>query len=340
MVGFWLRLFASIMLVALACVVSAQAFGNIRHGAMIAFASEQDTNAYNIFLLDVAWGTLAQVTKGDTTSSPAWSHDGQTLAWLQGGANATFWAMDMPLSTPYPLTPLLISAPHLAWSPTDSQFLFEKTASTGWKNIILMNALTGEWRNLTENNQHHETSPSWENGGQRFVFNFRDGVGHERVAIYDLATSTSTVISDEQSVYPSWSPNGAMIAYLATYRTQPKWTFYEVATGVDWSYFSAIPIDYVQARWSSDSQKVAFGLNSGEIKILEVTTGKIQDITPRNTYDISPSWSPDGRYLVLVENTNRRRETKLVIVDIQTGDRQQVTFSGRLGADRMPVWRP
>jgi Tol biopolymer transport system component len=336
----WLRVVASVMLGAVACVVIAQAFGMVRQGAMLAFASEQDTNDYSIFLLDVDWGTIAQVTYGDTTSSPAWSHDGQTLAWLQGGANATFWAMDMPLSAPYPLTPLLISAPHLAWSPTDNQFLFEKTASTGWKNIILLNAQSGEWRNLTENNQHHETSPSWEPSGQRFVYNFRDGVGHERVAIYDLATGTSTVISDEQSVYPSWSPDGNIIAFIATYRTEPKITFYEVATGVDWSYFSAIPIDYAQVRWSPDSQKVAFGLNNGEIKILEVMTGKTQSMTPRNSYDLSPSWSPDGRYLVVVENTNRRRETKLVIVDMQTGKRHQVTFAGRLGADRMPVWRP
>lgn len=63
---------------------------------------------------------------------------------------------------------------------------------------------------------------------------------------------------------------------------------------------TSTPGDYVTPRLSPDGRRIAYGVVYGQqirLETLDLSTGVRQRITPQDTSEADPAWSPDGKYL-------------------------------------------
>ncbi len=100
------------------------------------------------------------------------------------------------------------------------------------------------------------------------------------------------------------------------------------------------PWDDINPAISPDGQTVAFASNrSGywDIYLLNLSSGGITRLTDSLTYDASPAWSPDNKWLVYETYNNDNLDIKIQSILVPT-DTIQLTTSP--AADFSPVWSP
>jgi TolB protein len=100
------------------------------------------------------------------------------------------------------------------------------------------------------------------------------------------------------------------------------------------------PWDDIDPAISPDGQTVAFASNrSGywDIYLLNLSSGGITRLTDTLTYDASPAWSPDNKWLVYETYSNDNLDIKIQSILTLT-DTIQLTTS--TAADFSPVWSP
>jgi Tol biopolymer transport system component len=339
MLGLVLRVYLVLMGLLGAGVMLVMLVGHQLPTDMLVFTSDRDGSTHQIYIMDVNRELIVRLSNnGNTNTSPRWSRDGRVLAWLQGGDNATFWAYTFGETQAQPLTDLLISAPTIAWSPNEHSFLFERTAPNGWKNILLLDATTQTVTALTDNNRLHESAPSWSADGTQFVYSYQDNVANNRVAIFDIASTQSTNLSEDEAVFPSWSPNGEWIAYITEIGANQSVVIMHLDGTARREITVSQAITYVQPVWSPNSQKVLFEAE-GILYLYHMENATTTVLTPNFLSHVSPSWSSDSVRIVVAENSAQRPETRLVVINTDTQERTQITH-GRFNADRMPDWRP
>jgi serine/threonine protein kinase/Tol biopolymer transport system component len=117
---------------------------------------------------------------------------------------------------------------------------------------------------------------------------------------------------------PHWSPDGTQIAYVDIQPGRPWKTFLISAQGGAPQEMLAENEPQVDATWSPDGKKVAFGRFGGSapefqiISIIDLITHQVSTV-PGSKGLYSPRWSPDGRYLAALNADS----SKLVIFDFK-----------------------
>lgn len=101
---------------------------------------------------------------------------------------------------------------------------------------------------------------------------------------------------------PAWSPDGKTIAYITQEGPQHQLALLDLTTGqVSFRSLGDGGAAYERPVWSPDSKKIAFASNRLELSILDLATGKITFVargTRRGQIALTPSWSPDSKWLV------------------------------------------
>jgi TolB protein len=258
---------------------------------------------------------------------PAWSPDGQEIAWNHAG---TIWLMGADGGGQHPLAQGARPESAPRWSPSGSTLAFESGDS-----ISLIERDGSNQRRLVTG-----ALPAWSPDGTRLAFvrgnDLRlvgaDGSGEQRLTndalpisrpdwspdgrtlvvarggdlyLVDVATGlqrdlTPGTRSDSD---PVWSPDGTRIAFAGyTGDWPPRWIYTIEENGAALRQVTAgDEADDLEPAWSPDGQRIAYsaGWSFGREQVWVVNAdGSRKRMLKTPSYSAEPAWSPDGKTIV------------------------------------------
>jgi Tol biopolymer transport system component len=259
--------------------------------------------------------------------TPAWSHDGARLAWIYHGNLWTIHAdgtRDRQLATGASLP---------TWSPDDARLVFEHAEANGKHGVFRVDTAGGGLQRLGSG-----TDPAWSPDGARIAFVRGkdvyainpDGTSQLKLTTTARPTagplswspdSTRIAVARGGDVYsvradgtgetrlttsphpegqPTWSPNGAKIAYADLSQSSPG---IEVVNADGTSAKRLTRAGDKSPTWSPDSSRIAFislrDCCQGALWIAGADGSGQRQLVPSNRYADSPQWAPDGRSIVV-----------------------------------------
>ncbi|HOU00453.1 MAG TPA: protein kinase [Anaerolineaceae bacterium] len=193
------------------------------------------------------------------TWSPAWSPDGQKLAFTSdANGSMAIWILDLETNTVRALTtPPGYEAWSPSWSPDGQTVVFDQKAG-GAYNIFTQRLDSPFQRELTYGNTLNSDA-DWSPTGEHIVF-VSDREGNQEIYVMTAEGHDVTRLTEHpgNDFAPVWSPDGQWIAYECEDDT----------TG------------------------------DMEICIMDATGGQRQTLTQNTVADRQPDWSPDGQYII------------------------------------------
>jgi Tol biopolymer transport system component/predicted Ser/Thr protein kinase len=206
----------------------------------------------------------------------------------------------------------------------DGQTLVFASAHEGQWDIYAQRVGGTNRVNLTADSPADDTQPVFSPDGSRIAFrSSRDGGGVFLMG----ATGESVRRLTDGGYNPSWSPDGASIAYATelvdgpTSRMSYSVLFaVDVATGVTRVVSKDNP---VQPSWSPHGARIAYWKvdSSGNRDVYSVPSagGEPVRVSTDPTTEWSPAWSPDGRYLFFSSDRGGSMNLWRVAIDEATG---------------------
>ncbi|MBA3895248.1 MAG: CehA/McbA family metallohydrolase [Gemmatimonadales bacterium] len=174
------------------------------------------------------------------------------------------------------LIPQLTTGPSAAaWSPDGRELIYSMQGSLWRQRLDEVEA-----RQLTDG-PGYDYQPDWSPDGRRVVYaSYRDDAIELRLLDLDTGRSSPLVANGAVNIEPRWSPEGTRVAYTSS--------AYE---GL-WHVFVVTP-----------------GTEGGRGEPVRVTRERESGL-PRYYYHrqdqyLSPTWSPDGRELIVISNRGR-----------------------------------
>ena len=228
---------------------------------------EANRNASNVWMVSTAGGEAMQVTQSGHDSSPAWSPDGKTLAFLSSrDGNSQVYLLSMEGGEAKKLTTLSTSADLFQWAPDGKSIAFtsevyldckdeacnskrdEEKEKSKVKARIYDHLLFRHWDHWSEGKRSH-----------LFVMPV-DGTGSARdltpAADYDIPPDERGEVNDF-----AFSPDSKEICY------------------------TAVP------------DKMEAISTNGELFLVPMAGGEPKKITTNPGFDGDPVYSPDGQYI-------------------------------------------
>jgi Tol biopolymer transport system component len=181
-----------------------------------------------------------------------------------------------------------------------------------------------------------------QNGGSIAFVSTRDGDGE--IYIMDLDGSNLRQLTSNRSWdgYPSWSPDGAQIAYY-TYLTNKHWVIMVMdANGNNARQLTDSPGCNGGPHWSPDGTRIAYASDQDctaerrEIVVIDADGSNPRNLTQNEADDMSASWSPDNQQITF--SSNRDGDYEICIMDADGSDVLQLTDNEV--DDMMPSWAP
>ena len=200
---------------------------------------------------------------------------------------------------------------HPSWSPDGKRIAFMSDRDEHFNipgglpnfEIYVMGTDGGNPQNLT-NDPNDDSAPSWSPDGKRIVFSSdRDGNGEIYVMDDDGGNQQRLTDNDFHDTHPSWSMDGERIAFMS----------------------------------KRDGHFIGeFGL-SYEIYVMDADGGNQQNLTNNRKTDVSPSWSPDGKWIVFSADRKGDDVNFEIYVMDADGNNQQRLTNNRVH-DTSPSW--
>jgi TolB protein len=174
------------------------------------------------------------------------------------------------------LIPQVTSGPSaVAWSPDGGELIYSMGGSL-WRQ----RPEDRESRQITDG-PGYDYQPDWSPDGRRVVFaSYRNDAIELRLLDLESGKSSPLVANEAVNIEPRWSPDGGRVAYTSS-AYEGLWHVFVVEVGPDGE--------------SSDPIRITNERNSGLPRYYY----------HKNDQYLSPTWSPDGRELILISNRGR-----------------------------------
>ncbi len=223
-------------------------------GTKVAFSSIRDGNT-EIYVMDADGGNPVNLTRDDAyDSAPAWSPDGQRIAFERGGGagrGPQIFVMNADGSGVVWLTqePLASWGRSPAWSPDGASIAYD-----GENGISIMDPAGGGMEQLSPEGQY-AGQPSWSPDGAWIAYVALDpedfDISHVWVMAADGSGARQLTFAEAWDETPTWSPDGTRIAFARLVDVETRYDIYIVPVeGGAEERVTDDPYDDLHPNWS------------------------------------------------------------------------------------------
>ncbi len=254
---------------------------------------------YQLYRYDVATGDVTLLTDGKSRNLPGpWSSSGNQIAYMstrRTGKDTDLWVMNPNAPKTDHLLRQLAGGgwQALDWSPDDKKILLEEELSINESYLWLVDATTGERKELTPRNTSEKVSYGegrfGKDGKGIYVTTDKDSEFH-RLAYIDLATKqpnylTTSIHWDVESF--DLTQDGKMLAFVTNEEGVSVLRVRDTTNGKEMP-LPKLPTGVMgAARWHRNGHELGFSLNNargpGDVYSLDVASGKVERWTTSET---------------------------------------------------------
>jgi TolB protein len=221
------------------------------------------------------------------------------------------------------------------WSP-DARSIAYTSYRRGPPQIFVSNIYQGTMEEPTKSNTSNNWLPAWSPDGTRLAFaSTRDGNSEIYIMNRDGSNLQRLTNNPAIDASPTWSPTGTQIAFTSDRTGTPQiWVM-----GTDGLQQRQISHEGYADRptWSAAPfNEVAYTARTGpgnDIKILELSTGQVRQLTFGEGSNESPTFAPNGRHLAFM--STRAGKAQIFTIARDGKDLRQVTKTGN---NAQPDW--
>ena len=271
---------------------------------------DANRNASNIWIVPTAGGTSIQLTQSGHDSSPVWSPDGKTIAFLSSRSGTSLvYLLSMDGGEAQPFTHLSTGADIVKWSPDGKTIAFTSGVYPDCKDDAC-NRTRDEEKEKNKVKAHvaehllYRHWTHWNDGKRNHLFVVAaDGSGAPR----DLTAGANYDVPPDQRGGPgdlNFSPDSKEICFTAV-------------------------TDPVEATSTN-----------GDLFVVPVAGGEAKRITTQKGFDGEPTYSPDGKYIAYHAQLTPGYESdrwRVMLYDRATGKIENLTEGFDRSADEL-LW--
>ena len=163
----------------------------------------------------------------------------------------------------------------------------------------------------------------------RIAYITKRGTTHElQIADSDGHNAQTVYSSREPIISPTWSPDGAKIAYVAFDQKKPIVYVQTLATGQR-QVLANFKGNNSAPAWSPNGRQLAVVLSRDgftQIYTLNVDGSGLKRLTHTSSIETEPNWSPDGKYLLFT--SDRGGSPQIYRMPSYGGEAVRLTFEG------------
>jgi len=223
-----------------------------------------------------------------------------------------------------------------AWSP-DGRSLAYTSYRRGYGDIFISNIYQGTIPDNPTRGRGESFLPAWSPDGTKLAFTSdRDGNPEIYVINRDGSGLMRLTSHPAIDVTPTWSPSGMQIAFTSDRTGSPQiYVISADGTGVLRRMTREPYCD--RPTWSPPPfNEIAYASRGGggiDVKILDVVTLAVRQLTFGEGISESPAFAPNGRHVAF--SSTRSGRAQIYLIDREGKNLTQVT---RAGNNTMPDW--
>jgi TolB protein len=222
-----------------------------------------------------------------------------------------------------------------SWSP-DARSIAYTSYRRGAPTIFISNIYQGTLEEPTKGAGGQAFLPAWSPDGTRIAFtSTRDGNSEIYVANRDGSGVRRLTNSAAIDTTPTWSPTGTQVAFTSDRTGTPQ--IYIV--GADGLGLRQLTHESYADRptWSpAPYNEIAYTARTGpgnDIKVIELASGQVRQLTFGEGTNESPSFSANGRHLAFM--STRSGKSQIFTISKDGKDLRQIT---KVGNNFQPDW--
>ena len=297
--------------------------------------------------------------------SPAISPDNKTIAfvWNGGGDQFDIYTKSIGSAELQRLTHDSLPSIHPAWSPDGKQLAFLREAGTelplsgtvGEAQLIVLDTVTHRERLIRRMQDSlgmwGSSNPlagcetiSWSPQGDQIILTDTSGEEHGLISVSTL-TGEQKAISrpggSDQDCYARLSPDGKTIAFVRLISHAVGYLYTVDVTGNHLNRLTRDVKDLRGVGWTPDGSHLVFASKergAHQLRVISVQGGESKPLPAATASAADPSVSPNGKFVVFVENHENWNIWRLPLKGDEIGTPQR--FLASTGQNHSPSFSP